>query len=265
MTAAKTATTIEQSVYIAANEQVANGIGLMTIDAPYIAANLLPGQFVHLAIPGFGGHILRRPFSVFSTSPDTGQIEIVYQAVGEGPRFMLDLDAPVSTQLHGPVGKPWNAHKSAKRCLLVGGGLGCAPLLLLAQQLSQRAEVFVVLGAQSAEQMIYQDYFFLFIDSKHLIVTTDDGSLGLHGFTTVPARELLAQDDFDYVATCGPEPMQRLIAELAAEYEVPCEVSLERRMACGIGACLSCVVETRQGRLRACVDGPVFNAAEVVW
>ena len=125
-------------------------------------------------------------------------------------------------------------------------------------------EVEVVLGAQTASMMVTRDDYASLL-GRDPIVATDDGSLGYAGFCTEPVREELARGDYSAVYCCGPTPLMRAVAAIAEEAGVPCWVSMEKRMACGVGACLSCVVETQAGKRRSCVDGPVFNAKELVW
>jgi dihydroorotate dehydrogenase electron transfer subunit len=231
--------------------------------APGIAAAVRPGQFVHVALPEFEAHVLRRPFSVYAADPAAGTIDLVYQVVGEGTR-RLSRAAEGRLSVLGPLGRGFDVPEGASRLLLVGGGLGAAPLHLLAGVLAGDG-IDIVLGAQTATALIGLPDFTALLGPGHVHVTTDDGSAGVQGFTTVLAERLLAAHPYDYVATCGPQPMQKAIARLAAAAGVTCDVSLERRMACGVGVCLSCVVDVTGGRARACVEGPVFRAAEVVW
>ena len=241
----------------------------LRLSAPDIAARVQPGQFIHLQIPGFAQHILRRPFSIYDANAATGEIDIVYQLVGVGSRQMTQLstgDDRVS--LIGPIGRGWHPPAAARRLLLVGGGVGIAPLYLLAKQLIEKGQggaVEVVIGAQNTNMIVCKHDIAGLLPSGSLHITTDDGSEGICGFTTAATEPLLATGSFDYLACCGPEPMQKATAALATQYALACEVSLERRMACGIGACLSCVVPTSRGSKRACVDGPVFNAQELMW
>ena len=161
--------------------------------------------------------------------------------------------------------------------LVVCGGAGAAPLYMLCEQLvALGVRTDVVLGAQTKEALVFRSRF------EELLAkgascgcgaprcSTDDGSFGRAGFCTPLAQEALAEaaeagEPYDYVAVCGPEPLMKAVARMAAAADVPCEVSLEKRMACGVGACLSCVVDTVDGKRRACVDGPVFDARKVVW
>jgi dihydroorotate dehydrogenase electron transfer subunit len=250
------------------NAAVAQDAWRVVLRAPDVARVLEAGQFVHLRLPALKAHILRRPFSVFAVDQKRGVIEIIYQVLGEGTRFLSGIKPGVQLDLIGPLGQGWRVSPGAREVLLVAGGVGFAPLnMLIAQLVARSADVRVhlIAGAQSAGRLVPLDHLNRYGDRVTVTVTTDDGSAGRRGFTTDAARELLEQGSFDYIATCGPEPMQRAVAALAAEHGVACEVSLERRMACGVGACLSCVVTTATGSQRACTCGPVFDAREVLW
>jgi dihydroorotate dehydrogenase electron transfer subunit len=238
------------------------GIYRLRLEAPAIASSVRPGQFVHLRLPELEAHMLRRPLSVFDADPQNGTVDLLFQVIGEGTRHLSTLEPGTRIDAIGPLGSGWNPPQDLGNVLLVAGGVGLAPLNMLARNLCTRSEVFLVVGAQTGERLVLPSF-----KDWHLTVaqTTDDGSVGSRGFVTDLARGLLEKTRFGYIATCGPEPMQRIVASLAREFGVPCEVSLERRMACGIGACLSCVVQTTGGQKRACIDGPVFDAGEVVW
>lgn len=250
---------------ILSNDPVGPNLYIMKLESPRIAAGLAGGQFVHMRVPGMEGHILRRPFSVLETQPREGTLEILYQDLGFGSHRMTELAAGQEVDQIGPVGHGWQEPPECGRALLVGGGVGAAPLFMQAKKLvAQGVQVEVVLGAQTEAALVLRGrYAALLGRDAHL--ATDDGSLGFHGFCTQPASDLLDAGGFDYAACCGPEPLMRAVAHLAHEHGVPCQVSMERRMACGIGACLSCVVDTHEGKRRACVDGPVFDAEEVLW
>ncbi|MCI2241978.1 dihydroorotate dehydrogenase electron transfer subunit [Adlercreutzia faecimuris] len=253
------------------NEELGRGIWLMTVEAPAIAAGARPGQFVHVRIPGMDDHILRRPLGIYAADAAAGTVDMMYQVLGFGTSRMTEL-APgaAAVELIGPVGRGWQPPEDARRALLVAGGVGSAPLHPLACELAAAgADVTAVLGAGTAEALVARERFCAALGREPLC-STDDGTYGRAGFCTPLVAEALEEAaaegrPFDYVACCGPEPLMRLVAGLAAEARVFCEVSLERRMACGVGACLSCVVDTVDGKRRACVDGPVFPAEEVVW
>lgn len=247
------------------NEHLARNLYLMRVESPKIAASALPGQFVHTSVPGMEGHILRRPFSLYDASSEKGTFDILYQVLGFGTRCLTYVEAGQHVSNIGPVGHGWWVPQACERALLVGGGVGAAPLFMHARALKEAGvEVDLVLGAQSAEALVtderYKDELGI-----EAIVSTDDGTRGHAGFCTAPTQKLLDSNVYDHIACCGPEPLMRIIADMAAHAGVECQVSMERRMACGIGACLSCVVDTDEGKQRCCVDGPVFDAAKVVW
>ncbi|MDR0991139.1 MAG: dihydroorotate dehydrogenase electron transfer subunit [Propionibacteriaceae bacterium] len=293
-----------ETATILEHELIARQTWRLRMAAPAIAAAVEPGQFVHLRLPGRPDHILRRPFSVYDVGP--GWLECLYQVVGAGTAALSTTASGGSVDLLGPIGHGWQPPHDTRRALLVGGGLGIAPLYLLAQRLAgpdvsvttgtlsttdtpstsdassatltsalappplspawfSGVTVEAVLGVQTVAALFGEADFTAVVGAANLTVTTDDGSYGRHGLTTDVVQERLVELGIDYIACCGPEPMQRRVAELAAAAGVACQVSLERRMACGLGACLTCVVETHAGWRRSCVDGPVFAAPEVIW
>ncbi len=254
---------VAESVTVVANERVAAGVGLMVLRAPRVAATVQPGQFVHLRLDAHSETILRRPFSVHRASGE--HIELLYQVLGAGTLLMAEKRAgDTSMDVVGPLGHGWAVPHGIAHALLVAGGLGAAPLGMLAEVLAERGvAVSVAQGAPVAERLVARELFERV--ARVVDVATDDGSAGEHGLVTLPVARLLAAEQFDVAYVCGPEAMQRAVARMLGSANVPCQVSLERLMACGIGACLSCVVSTTGGLKRACVDGPVFNAEEVVW
>lgn len=275
---------IDECAVLRSNDEVGPGLFVMELEAPGVAQAVLPGQFVHLSLPALEAHILRRPFSVYSAHADSGSLELLYQVVGAGTRAMAALDPARLSAAHqpvvlGPVGTPWSLGRlgaiedagASLRVLLVGGGVGSAPLLMLAERLHQGgAGVDVVLGARDAASLVSRERFAA-ATGKLPACATDDGSFGHPGFCTDVVEERLAHGavldgaPYTQVCVCGPEPLMRKVAHLAQDAGAACEVSLERRMACGVGACLSCIVETVEGKKRACVDGPIFEARKVLW
>jgi dihydroorotate dehydrogenase electron transfer subunit len=251
-----------EPVTVVANERVAEGVGLIALHAPRTAMAVKPGQFVHLRVATGADIILRRPFSVHRASGE--RIEILYQILGTGTLRLAEKAAGETMDLVGPLGHGWETPDGLAHVLLVAGGLGAAPLGMLAERLAERGvAVTVAQGAPTTSRLVARDLFERV--ARRVEVATDDGSAGEHGFVTGPATRLIAEERFDAVFVCGPEAMERAVVAIARDAQIPCQVSLERLMACGIGACLSCVVSTRDGLKRACVDGPVFDAEEVVW
>ncbi len=264
---------LNEQARVLSNDCVGPNLYLLTASAPGIAASIEPGQFVHMRIPGMEGHILRRPFSVYARDAKAGTLDILYQTVGFGSGKLSDIgpDHPLAcgVEMIGPVGNGWSAPEGCSRALIVGGGVGAAPLFMFCESLvAAGVDVDVVLGAQSKSTLVTFDRYAQVI-GRDPSCATDDGSFGRFGFCTSLVEEALAGDahgvSYDLVACCGPEPLMKIVAGLAASAGVPCQISMEKRMACGVGACLSCVVETVDGRRRSCVDGPVFDASKVVW
>ena len=261
---------VNEQARIMANAQVGPRLYLMTLHAPQIAERIAPGQFVHMKVPRMEDHILRRPFSIYAANPDEGTVDILYQVVGFGSDHMTRLEAGLTAELIGPVGTGWSAPADAQRVLLVAGGVGAAPLFMMAEQLiEQGVETDVVLGAQTEAALVCRSRYEQLLGACPSCAT-DDGSFGRAGFCTSLVQEALdaaASEgrQYDYLAVCGPEPLMKIVAGMAKQAGVSAQVSMEKRMACGIGACLSCVVDTKNGKKRACVDGPVFDAEDVVW
>ena len=259
---------VDELVTLLSNEEVAPQLWLADFLAPRIASTVRPGQFVHVRIPDFDGHVLRRPFSVGAWSRGEGRISILYQTVGKGTRKLSEASADTVTNMIGPIGRGWNPPQGIKKALLVCGGVGVAPLMMLARELAATGtETICLLGATTADRLVGVNG--LAAAGVDVRIATDDGTDGHHGFCTDLIEE--NAEGVDYIAVCGPGPMEvaaaREIEVLRGVLspDVVCEVSMERRMACGVGACLSCVVETVAGRKRACVDGPVFEMSEVIW
>lgn len=271
---------INEKVELVSNEQLGPRLYLMRVIAPEIANRLLPGQFVHMRIPGIPDHILRRPFSVYAWDTTTGIIDILYQVVGFGTDHMTTLttQSTQATQIEliGPIGSAWGPAEqgsgvTCKNALIVGGGAGAPAVYMLAKTLLESGcNVDVVLGAATKDALVCLNRYEELLGKK-VLAATDDGSFGRAGFCTSLVEECIKNGvgdnhaPYDYVATCGPNPLMHIVANLAADNDVYCEVSTERKMACGVGACLSCVVDTVDGKKRSCVDGPIFDARKVIW
>ena len=254
---------------VISNERAADGLHVMRLEAPELASSVGCGQFIHMEMPTLQSHILRRPFSVYDAHPESGTIDILYQVVGTGSASMVGWENGFMVRAIGPIGSTWTPPQDARRVLLVGGGVGAAPLLLLCKMLLGRGvDVKVVLGASTADALVckgrYSD-----VCGCEPDCSTDDGTYGAKGFATAlveaALKDAMEDEPFDYAAICGPEPLMKAASAMTLEVGIPTQVSMERRMACGIGACLSCVVDTTEGKRRACVDGPIFDAKEVVW
>jgi len=252
---------MQEGVAVLENTEVSPDIFFLRLKAPKVASTVKSGQFVHLRIDG-GKVLLRRPLSICQTQGD--ELHIYYAVVGEGTRMLSKKTVgDISMDVLGPVGTHW-PDEGARAPLLIGGGLGTAPLGKLAHAFRDRGiEPTIIQGAQSKVRLIAVD---VHQNAKRDIqYATDDGSHGYHGFVTDLVKKAIAEKDFDVVYICGPEPMQHAVSRVTQDAGLKTYVSFERRMACGIGACLGCMLPTNQGLKRVCVDGPVFEAGEVLW
>ncbi len=231
-----------------------------------VARMTTPGQFVNLKINDRQELLLRRPFSVAITRPEQSFFEVVYRVVGKGTRAMVDLKPGEWVDLMGPFGNGFHLPEKPMNCLLLGGGCGVAPLWGLVERLSRGGNRTVaLLGFQSSDRVFGEDLFHK-CDAE-VVVTTDDGSYGLKGFVSDHLEETLKRP-IDRVYICGPMPMLRAVIPMIRKQKVKGEVSLEEKMGCGYGACLSCVAKIwKDGvveRERVCTEGPVFPLEEIV-
>ncbi len=221
-----------------------------------------PGQFVHIKCGE--GLLLRRPISVstYQANEDGDVLSIVFEVRGEGTEWLAERAEGDYLDVLGMAGNGFPI-EADKRCLLVGGGIGIPPMLGCAQH--TRGKSAAILGGRSKDKIILTDEFEK-VCTK-VMVATDDGSLGHHGFVDALVRQELEQNsEYDYVLACGPKPMLRTVAKAAEEFNSPCLVSMEERMGCGVGACLVCACDMNDGsRKHVCKDGPVFDSKEVDW
>ena len=249
---------------VVSNEKIADGVFSLVISAPKLANALKPGQFVNIAVPGDASSLLRIPLSFERADAEAGTVEIWYAVVGSDTERLSKMGPGSRSNLLGPGGHGWSVPEGTRKALLVAGGIGVPPVLCLARELvSAGVSVDVCLGFASGSKAVGVDEFKA-LGVETLNVCTDDGALGIHGFCTEPASELLFEGGYDYVASCGPAVMMKKVAASAAEAGAYCEVSLERMMSCGFGACNTCNVETVDGMKGACMCGPVFDASKVV-
>ena len=223
---------------------------------------MVPGQFVELRVDGSATTFLRRPISINFVDRKQNELWLMVAMVGDGTRRLGELKAGDKLNCVLPLGNGFTSHHSPLTShLLVGGGVGVAPLLYLgAQMKAQGMGPTFLLGARTASDLLMMDEFKKY---GRVCVTTEDGSEGEKGFVT--NHSLLQQERFDMIYTCGPTPMMKAVARYAREKGIECEASLENLMACGMGACLCCVEKTTEGNLCVCKDGPVFNIKKLLW
>lgn len=225
---------------------------------------MVPGQFVEVRVDGSATTFLRRPISINFVDCQQNELWLMVAMVGDGTRRLGELKAGDVLNCVLPLGNgfSWQSGKTAlNKALLVGGGVGVAPLLYLGAQMKEQGmEPTFLLGARTANDLLMLDEFKKY---GRVCVTTEDGSEGEKGFVT--QHSLLQQERFDMIYTCGPTPMMKAVARYAQEKGIECEASLENLMACGLGACLCCVEKTTEGNLCVCKDGPVFNIKKLLW
>lgn len=241
---------------------LAKDIFSMTILCPEIAEVASPGQFVHILPEGC---TLRRPISICEIDKKKGTLRIVFILKGDGTKQIASVNEGSLVDMLAPLGHGFTVDESLKKVVLVGGGIGTPPMLPLAEIYGEKATV--ISGFRSAEAVILQEDFKN--TGAETVLCTDDGTLGRKGFVTEPLKEILEEGGADAVFACGPTPMLKNIAAIAEENGVYCEVSLEERMGCGIGACLVCACKTKKDGeehfAHVCKNGPVFNSKEVIW
>lgn len=252
---------------VLANDEVAPGVFRMIVDAPSVVEKAEPGQFVHVKWVGPSyDPFLRRPLSIFSMERTKGYLGLLFRVVGRGTSILAGMEKGDPLDLIGPLGRGFDINGDLKSIAIVGGGIGVAPLLGLAERAHEKGmEVHTFIGALTGSMVLCFDEFRAC--STSLEITTDDGSKGRRGLVTDALREFVGRGEVDGIFACGPFPMLKVVAQIARVAGIPCQVSLEAHMACGVGACLGCTIGTRRdGKyLKVCVDGPVFAAEEVDW
>ena len=229
-------------------------VAVNTFKMVLVGEGVVEGEFVDISIPGY---YLRRPLSICDI--EDGILTVVYKVVGEGTKALSEMPEGAELEVITGLGRGFDPEACAERALLVGGGLGVPPLLLLAKRLKARGKtVTAVLGFNKADEIILADEFKAICDK--VVISTADGSLGVKGFVTDALKAL--QPSFDYFYTCGPMVMMKAVC---TTLEGPGEASLEERMGCGAGYCYCCSIQTVNGPRRVCKDGPVFKKEDLLW
>jgi dihydroorotate dehydrogenase electron transfer subunit len=222
---------------------------------------LLPGQFIQVRVDGSPNTYLRRPISINFVDTENNILWLLIQLVGDGTRTLAATPVGKKVNMILPLGNNFSTPNATDQVLLIGGGVGVAPLLMLGKEIKEKGlNVTFLLGARSANDLLELDEF-----TKYGVVytTTEDASAGEKGFVT--QHSILNEKAFTKIYTCGPKPMMQAVANYANQKNIECEVSLENSMACGIGACLCCVEDTVDGHVCTCTSGPVFNIKKLKW
>lgn len=250
---------------VLSNAPVAENLWMMVLQAPPLAANISSGQFLSIKALHEPRQLARIPVSYVTCDFDQGSIEVVYSIVGAGTQALSKMKSGDKTTVLGPGGHGWELTARTRRCLLLAGGFGVAPIASAAQGLGLQGLAFdVVLGARSASHIWGIDRVTAY-GAENVIITTDDGSAGAKGFCTDVLKAAIPEEKYDLVLACGPEPMLKKVALLCNEHGINAQVSMERMMTCGFGACMTCAVDTKKGRVSTCMHGPVMKANEVIW
>ena len=229
----------------------------LTDDKPL--PEMIPGQFVEIKVEGSQTTFLRRPISIHYVDREKNELWLLVAVVGQGTKAMASLSAGDTMNLVLPLGNGFTI--SARKTLLVGGGVGVAPLLYAGKAIREAGgEPVFLLGARSAKDLLEIERFRAI---GRVLTTTEDGSDGERGFVT--DHSVWEKEPFQMISVCGPKPMTVAVARKAREKNIPCEVSLENMMACGLGACLCCVENTTDGNVCVCKEGPIFSTDKLKW
>ena len=252
------------------NEEIADGIFKSDFISPRISANSKPGQFVNILPAADWINVMRRPMSI--ASQGNGEISIIYKVIGEGTRIMANWEIDTKVDLIGPLGNYWEGYESSSP-ILIGGGVGIAPIFNLHNLLKKdQIKHILIMGARNA-----QEHFLKHDPKNHIYMSTDDGSLGIKG-NVVDAVKCICSNqslpDDTKIFSCGPPLMMEAVRSYALENQLKCDLALETIMACGIGICQGCTIERKVAESKdhsyrsrfalSCMDGPIFNAEEIV-
>lgn len=235
---------------------------ILDLEATEEMPAILPGNFAEIEVKNSPKVFLRRPFSVYDVNPSARTLSFFVKVIGEGTRLLGEARKGDVISLIYPLGNGFSIPEK-DRVLVVAGGSGVAPFILYAKHLAPyHKKITFLFGGRTSEDIVMMEKF---REYGEVLVTTEDGSLGEKGMVTAHSLFQRGELPFDFVVTCGPDPMMKAIAKIASAQGIPCEVSLENTMACGFGACLCCIVETVNGNKCVCTEGPVFNINDLKW
>ncbi|MBN1291909.1 MAG: dihydroorotate dehydrogenase electron transfer subunit [Candidatus Latescibacteria bacterium] len=257
----------EYEAGIIRTEYCGENIYVIHLACKEIAREAVPGQFVQVKVGNSTDPFLRRTFSLYGVNRERGLVKLVIDVIGRGTEQITAVKRGQCLNIIGPLGKGFDRNiNTSKPVVLVAGGIGVAPLLFLTESLqtSGHRQLFFFMGARTeSAHNSFKELFPLKLEVYH---SSDDGSVGYSGYISDLLEEKLDSIKPGVIYACGPHLMMKAVATIADKFGILCQVSLEERMACGLGACYGCAVRLRDGRMvRSCVDGPVFYAKEVKW
>jgi len=250
-----------EDLKVIGNKRLNDDFFILELSGEQKLPDFKPGQFAQVRIDGSADTFLRRPISIHEVDHGQNTFKLLIQIAGKGTEALSRLKNGDLLNLVYPLGNSFSMPAETEKVLLVGGGCGVAPLLFLGKYLKSNGHTpDILLGFRNTERIIeYEQY----LKIGKVFLTTEDGSMGEKG--NVTSHSVLLTGAYDRVYCCGPDSMMKAVAGWCKKNNIPCEVSLENLMACGIGACLCCIVDTVKGNLCTCVDGPVFNTTELKW
>ena len=250
-----------EDLKIVENKRLTNDIFIIELSGSAKLPVLKPGQFVQVRVDGSPETFLRRPISIHDVDYDKNTFKLLIQIAGKGTLAMSKLQEGDYLNVIYPLGNSFSLPEANQSILFVGGGVGVAPLLYFGKILKSSGCIpDILLGFRNSDRIIELDEYH---KVGNVFLTTEDGSEGEKGFVT--DHSLLSSKKYDRIYCCGPDSMMKAVAAYSRRNNIPCEVSLENLMACGIGVCLCCIVNTAKGNLCTCVDGPVFDITELKW
>lgn len=279
---------VVENAKIISNKEISPNFFVLELLSPKIAKTAKPGQFVNIRVSDAADPLLRRPISIYDTENDN--LKILYFVKGKGTEILRDKNPGDLLNITGSHGNGFTVDANAKNILLVGGGFGTAPLAFLAKKIRdesytvagsshlggrdsfhprgeqlrkpfKKKGIFVAIGGRTKELILCEDDFQKL--GAKVFVTTDDGSYGEKGLVTKAVEKIIAENKIEQVFTVGPLVMMKTVAQIAERAGIPAQISMEERMACGVGACLGCVCKTKEGYQTVCENGPVFEAKEL--
>jgi len=244
----------DETVSLLENKKINGKYFKLVFLSATLSKNVRPGQFLQCRINSGNDPYLRRPFSYYRVSGK--RVEILYEALGKGTSILAAKKKGDALKVMGPLGNGFTARIGKKKRILVAGGVGVPPLVFLSEK--NPAE-YLLIGTKSKAEVLPKAE--LKKVKAKVLFSTEDGSVGAKGFVTALLEKIILNDHPEelFIQTCGPKPMMKAVIALAAKYGIEGEASWDESMACGVGACLGCMVETRSGLKRACADGPVFK------
>lgn len=261
---------------VLSNENLIGDYFLITFTAPFTAKNAKPGQFVHVQVPQLNERVLRRPFSIYNTDAEAGTVSLVYKRVGEGTAQLANVNIGTEFSVMGPLGIGFSDPQD-KFPIIVAGGYGCAATYMQAK--NSKVKGICIIGGRSESDLLLIEEFTA--AGYEVRISTNDGSKGTKGFVTTVLKEILDDakagkmsietSDIE-IYSCGPNAMLKAVGDLASEYQIDAEISVDEHMCCGVGACFTCVCKEKTDTnedgwrySRTCNEGPVYKASKIFW